>query len=289
MFAYFCYLYNLLSGWGKKPLLPKGIERCVVIVAPHTSNLDLVHMLGAFTMYGLPLRFAIKKSWTKVPYGWIMRPLGAIGIDRKPKNALNMAILENQMGIKSTYYFRAKKNTFKKEIIKKISDLGHEVGYHYESLSDTNGDLNAAVLDFNNNLQKFRTITEIKTCSMHGRPLKPYDNRDIWKIEANHIKLTQEFKILGEVYLDIDYSDIAYINDTGRNWTSNASNRRDKVVSNIDADFDSQEKLVSYLNNKPHPKMVFQIHPERWTDNILEYNIQQLKDFGINQLKKILS
>jgi 1-acyl-sn-glycerol-3-phosphate acyltransferase len=87
MFGYVCYLYNLLSGWGKKPILPKGIERCVVIVAPHTSNFDLVHMLGAFTMYGLPLRFAIKKSWTKVPYGWIMRPLGAIGIDRKPQNA----------------------------------------------------------------------------------------------------------------------------------------------------------------------------------------------------------
>ena len=58
-------------------------------------------------------------------------------IDRKCGNALLMAELEHELGIQSTYYFRLP-YTFKPDIIGKIHDLGHEVGYHYEVLSKAN-------------------------------------------------------------------------------------------------------------------------------------------------------
>jgi hypothetical protein len=58
-------------------------------------------------------------------------------IDRKPENAFRMAELEQGLGIQSTYYFRFP-YTFKPDIIGKIHDLGHEVGYHYEVLSKAN-------------------------------------------------------------------------------------------------------------------------------------------------------
>ncbi|GAJ01979.1 unnamed protein product, partial [marine sediment metagenome] len=60
-------------------------------------------------------------------------------VDRKPLNALRMAELENRRGIKSTYYFRSVKGVFNPKIIRKIHGLGHEVGYHYETLSKTKG------------------------------------------------------------------------------------------------------------------------------------------------------
>ena len=158
-------------------------------------------------------------------------------VDRKPQNALKMALVEAEMGISSTYYFRNKKQSFNKDIIQKIEKLGHEIGYHYETLSDSNGDMDLAINLFEQNLKAFRAIANIETCSMHGRPFKAFDNRDIWKNEANHTRLIGDFKIIGEVYLDIDYSDIAYINDTGRNWTSGKSNIRDKkdIVFKIQA------------------------------------------------------
>jgi len=56
-------------------------------------------------------------------------------VDRKPENALRMAKLENELGVKATYYFRIIPKTFKPEIINKIAELGHEIGYHYECLS----------------------------------------------------------------------------------------------------------------------------------------------------------
>lgn len=210
-------------------------------------------------------------------------------VDRKPQNALKMATLEHAMGIKATYYFRIKPKTFKPDIIKQIEAMGHEVGYHYESLSDTNGDIKAALADFEKNLSYFRALTPIRTIAMHGRPLKPYDNRDMWKIRENHDLLKLKFGLLGEIYLDIDYSDIAYINDTGRNWTSSKSNRRDKVNSEIKADFTNGNELLEYLQSNPHPKIVFQIHPERWSDNQIEYCVQWVNDTVVNMAKFLLA
>lgn len=209
-------------------------------------------------------------------------------VDRKVINSYNMALLENIMGMKSTYYFRMKKDSFVPEYILKIKELGHEVGYHYENMSDTNGNYEKALEDFKKNLQKFRTVTEVDTISMHGRPLKPYDNRDLWKHKNNHQLLKSELGILGEVYLDIDYSDIAYVGDTGRNWLSDRNNVRDKVSSKITVDLHSPNELRDYLDKKPHSKMVFQIHPERWTDKKLEWQQQKLKDGMINTAKKVL-
>jgi hypothetical protein len=206
-------------------------------------------------------------------------------VDRLPQRALDMAKVEKEMGVKSTYYFRIKDSSFDPQIMKQIADLGHEIGYHYESLSDTNGDIPLAVKDFEGNLKKYRELAAIKTCSMHGRPFKPFDNRDIWRNKENHEYLKNKLEMLGEVYLDIDYSDIAYINDTGRNWTSGKSNRRDKVNSTIKADFNSGEELLDYFKGQPHKKICFQIHPERWTDSNSGWMVQWAKDSMINAIK----
>ena len=206
-------------------------------------------------------------------------------VDRKPVNALEMAELEQDLGVVSTYYFRKKPTTFKPDIIRKIAEMGHEIGYHYESLSDARGDVKRAIELYEQDLTAFRKIVPIKTTSMHGRPLLPYDNRDMWKDPKNHQYLTQKLGILGEVYLDIDYTDIAYINDTGRNWTSGKSNKRDKVDSKVNADFETTEALLYCLTNNTPPKMVFQIHPERWTDRPIEWITQKMKDGAINVAK----
>ena len=206
-------------------------------------------------------------------------------VDRKPLNALKMAKVENSMGVAATYCFRTKRHTFKPDIISEISKMGHEIAYHYESLSDAKGDMVKAVEDFEKNLAMLRKYVTVSTVSMHGSPLKSYDNRDIWRIAENHEKFIHTYKLLGELYLDIDYNDIAYINDTGRNWTAAKSNRRDRVNSKIETDFKNGKTLLNYLNNQPHPKLVFLCHPERWSDNLFEYVVQFSKDMLINLLK----
>lgn len=75
-----------LTGWSVNWNLPEGVHRCVMIAAPHTSNWDFFYARLAFYQMGIPLRFTVKKEWLRFPVGGIMRAMGAIGIDRRPKN-----------------------------------------------------------------------------------------------------------------------------------------------------------------------------------------------------------
>ncbi len=209
-------------------------------------------------------------------------------IDRKPDNALKMARLEYNAGIRATYYFRTKQHLFFPDLIRQIADFGHEIGYHYESLTDSGGDFSSAFVDFEKNLEMLRNIVPIRTISMHGCPLSPFDNRDLFLKPENRSLLKHQYHILGELYLDIDYSNIAYLSDTGRNWYQTKSNLRDITNSKILLNFATGRKLSDYLGNKPHPQLVFQVHPERWTDSWTEYLLQYLRDVAINLCKKII-
>jgi len=142
-------------------------------------------------------------------------------------------------------------------------------------------------LDFENNLKRLRELVSVRTVSMHGQPLKPYDNRDMWRNGDNHNRLIKEYGILGEVYLDINYSDILYVTDTGRNWTSSKSNIRDKVVSKINVDFKNGSELLSYLSSSPHRRMILLAHPERWSSSFCEWTSVLLKDLVINTAKSV--
>ncbi len=61
-------------------------------------------------------------------------------VDLLPQNALTMALLEYDLGIRGTYYFRIKPQSFHIAVIEMIAELGHEVGYHYEDVSLVIGD-----------------------------------------------------------------------------------------------------------------------------------------------------
>lgn len=209
-------------------------------------------------------------------------------VDRKPNNTLAMAKLESEFGIVSTYYFRARNHTFKPDLIKEVARMGHEIGYHYECLSDTNGDMKEAHKLFAENLAMFRKIVPIETISMHGSPLKPYDNRDMWRSTTDAETLHTELGVLGEIYLAIDYTNIAYISDTGRNWVEGRANRRDKVDSSIHLNFNSDTELLSYFSKPLTSTVVFQTHPERWSDSLIDWLSQAIKDRIINTAKYVL-
>ncbi|MCB9232309.1 MAG: 1-acyl-sn-glycerol-3-phosphate acyltransferase [Bacteroidia bacterium] len=75
-----------LKGWKvNQKNLPAGVNKCVMVAAPHTSNWDTIFMTAAFSILKIPLKFAIKKEWMVFPVGGLFRALGGIGIDRSPK------------------------------------------------------------------------------------------------------------------------------------------------------------------------------------------------------------
>ena len=197
-------------------------------------------------------------------------------VDRKEWKALEYATVENNNGIVSTYYFRT--SSFDLHICDLISQMGHEVGFHYESLSQSRGDYEKAIDSFIKDLDRFRENFDVKTICMHGSPLSKYDNRLLWN-RFNY----REFGIVGDASLDVDDS-YQYITDTGGSWNGK-NNVRDKVRTRGLSVCDNQD--VSKLLNSGE-KVYVNTHPERWSDNPREQLFIKTKDGTFNMGKKFL-
>lgn len=189
-------------------------------------------------------------------------------VDRKPESALRMAELENYLGIASTYYFRMKKGVFKPEIIREIAGMGHEVGYHYEVLDKAKGDFERAIKIFEEELERFREFCEVKTVCMHGNPLTPWVNKDLW--ERYDFK---EFGIIGEPYISIDYNKVLYLSDTGRTWSTKFS-LKDAKAKGIDVK--STDDVIKLLKDGAAEQVCILTHPNRWSDDFGDWLIELL-------------
>jgi hypothetical protein len=207
-------------------------------------------------------------------------------VDRPPKNVLSLAKIENDFNISSTYYFRVKRKHFLPEIINQVKLLGHEIGYHYEVLDKAKGDTNIALKIFNEEWNLFKKW-ESKTVCMHGNPLSKYINKDIWKNNR-----FEDFGILGEGYLSIDFNKYDYFTDTGRKWNFSNYSIKDKTNSNL-IEIASTNELINVLRRKEISNFYILTHPSRWNDNLLMWSkelvLQSAKNIIKLQINKIIN
>ena len=188
-------------------------------------------------------------------------------VDQLPGNALRFAQLEHALGIMATYYFRMVPRSFDPGIINEISAMGHEIGYHYEDLSRTAGNKERAIDSFRKNLTRMREVAPVKTACMHGRPLSKWDNRKLWE-DYDY----RDFGIVAEPCLDVDYSRVMCLTDTGRSWRRSEATVRDRVDSGFSLEIHSTSHLVNQIQNGLLPsKIIFNTHPHRWSDPNLRW------------------
>ncbi|MDR1882054.1 MAG: 1-acyl-sn-glycerol-3-phosphate acyltransferase [Prevotella sp.] len=83
----FCNFILRLIGWRTtgQTDLP---DKCVICVAPHTSNWDLPLGLIVYSALGRKASFLIKKEWFFFPMNLIFKMLGGIPVDRSRKTSL---------------------------------------------------------------------------------------------------------------------------------------------------------------------------------------------------------
>lgn len=205
-------------------------------------------------------------------------------VDKKPLNSLETARIEREMGWTATYYFRAVPESFDPAIILQIASLGHEIGYHYESLSTCHGNMEAAYGDFCRNLDRLRALVPVSTISMHGSPSSKWDSRDLWQHYDYHA-----LGIETEPYLDTDFSKVFYLTDTGRRWDGFQVSVRDKIPEFQDQwtkngwVYHNTDDIIQAVLKGTFPKQVLvNTHPQRWTDNrwswFVELASQSLKN-----------
>lgn len=202
-----------------------------------------------------------------------------------PGHDLTMAEIESRANIKATYYFRMP-YTFNIEVITKIRDLGHEIGYHYENLADSKGDYSKAIISFRQNLNKIRNLYPVRTIVMHGRPLSKWDSRKLWEKHS-----LSEFGLIGEPYLTIDYNSVLYLTDNGSCWNGHKMSIRDTVGTTFSQPIRTTFNLIEAFNKGILPdQIIINAHAARWNDNLAiwtyRYFLQKIKNITKYFLKK---
>lgn len=172
-------------------------------------------------------------------------------VDLNPTNSLATAMIESDLSIKGSYFFRIGPVSYDPGIIHEIASMGHEIGYHYEDVSMAAERLRSqsvvqrawgkgqgagseenlvkmAIISFTDNLEKLRSIVPVRTICMHGSPMSRWDSRLLWKYYDY-----KEFGIIGEPYFDVDFDEVLYLTDTGRRWDGEKVSVRDKAQSSV--------------------------------------------------------
>jgi len=224
-------------------------------------------------------------------------------VDARPANSLRTAQIEHELGICASYYFRVVPASNQPGFIRSIAALGHEIGYHYEDMSVANGDIQAAIKHFEQQLSYFRHFYPVRTICMHGAPTSQWDGRDLWKTYDYH-----SYGIIGEPYFDVDFSHVFYLTDTGRRWDGFRVSLRDKVpvyqdqwiarglvyhstadlLRAISVSHTAQSPTLSQTHRQPLPaQLMITTHPQRWTDNTPQW-IEELLTQSVKNIAKYL-
>lgn len=224
-------------------------------------------------------------------------------VDLKARNSLVTAQIEAELGIRSTYYFRVVPQSNQPEIINAIAKLGHEIGYHYEDMSLFNGNIEKSIEHFKSQLTHFRQFYPVRTICMHGSPTSRWDNKDLWK-DYDY----RDYGIVGEPYFDfltpqrlvstVEGEEMCYLTDTARMWDGYKYNVRDKAMGSgeIEEGIKTQNQLIHstfdfihWLETKPSVDvMMITTHPQRWTDNWINWTTEFVFQSMKNVVKRII-
>ncbi|MCC8072068.1 MAG: 1-acyl-sn-glycerol-3-phosphate acyltransferase [Bacteroidales bacterium] len=82
-----------IAGWQVEITVP-DYPKCIICVAPHTSNWDFFWGKLAYASVGRKAGFLMKEAWFFFPLGYIFKAIGGIPVPRGRRGSLVEAIIE---------------------------------------------------------------------------------------------------------------------------------------------------------------------------------------------------
>ena len=82
-----------LMGWKIGPTL-ENPPKCVLCVAPHTSNWDFIIGKLTYTALGRDVQFLIKKEWFTFPFNLYFSWVGGIPVDRNKRTSVTQQMID---------------------------------------------------------------------------------------------------------------------------------------------------------------------------------------------------
>lgn len=199
-------------------------------------------------------------------------------VEDKVVSAYRLAEIEHKYGHRGSYYVQAYLlEDFKNvKLLKKMQEMGHEISYHYDVMDSAHGNLDKAIIEFEENKKQFERFGfHISTVCQHGNPVIERvgytSNRDFFRSE----KVQGIYPELSDVMVDYKRkynTEYTYYSDAGRKFklifdpiNNDVINSDDKNVS-----YENLEELLSSLDSKS----IISTHPHRWTESVVVYVVK---------------
>lgn len=81
------FIFNKIMGWKITNVIP-DLKKCVIVIAPHTSNWDFIVAKLAYSSIGRTANFLIKEDWFFFPFNLLFKSIGGIPVKRDKNTAL---------------------------------------------------------------------------------------------------------------------------------------------------------------------------------------------------------
>ena len=85
------FIFTKLLGWKIENLQPE-VPKCIIAIAPHTSNFDFIIGKLAYASIGRKAQFLMKKEWFFFPLGLIFKAMGGIPVARSKHTSMTDAL-----------------------------------------------------------------------------------------------------------------------------------------------------------------------------------------------------
>ena len=134
---------------------------------------------------------------------------------------------------------------------------------------------------FGEELRQFREYVPVSTISMHGSPLSPWNNLDLWAVFN-----FESFDLAGDAVLSVKAKEIYYFTDAGRAWDAGRFNIRDSMNAIIPRrPIHTTDDLIAFLRERPAHPIFINAHPNRWAADWLSWGAGVVSDWVINRAK----
>ncbi len=182
-------------------------------------------------------------------------------VDYREPHAVRLAVIAAQHGLFGTFYFRRRGGDFPLEEMHAVQALGHEVGYHYETLDVCAGDRTCARRLFLEHIAQLREAgLLVRTVAAHGsvpRASTYHGNGDLLRGAP---ELLAQAGLLGDAALHMDFARVWYISDAGWRWRVYANYAPEPEV------FGTPTSLCAWMTSGIEHKrgLYINAHPHQW-------------------------
>lgn len=196
--------------------------------------------------------------------------------------AHKMAKIECRFGHRGSYYVQAYllKDENNVRLLREMQEMGHEISYHYDVLDSNHGEMDKAIAEFEENLNRFRQCGfACATVCQHGNPVVErvgyHSNRDFFRSE----KVQALYPDMADVMVDFKgkaETEYLYFSDAGRKFHLIYDPINNDIVSSDDKNigFDDLGGVMGEIAASGNG--IVSVHPHRWTGSAAAYQAKAL-------------